>query len=46
MRGLRLRSANIQVGNDDVLKDFFKENRGNYYFVGEVFAIDKDLIPN
>lgn len=46
MRGLRLRSANIQIGNDDVLKDFFKENRGNYYFVGEVFAIDKDLIPN
>lgn len=46
MRGLRLRSANIQIGNDDTLKKFFKEDRGNYYFVGEVFAIDKNLIPN
>ena len=24
----------------------FKENRGNYYFVGEVFAVSKNLIPN
>lgn len=46
MRGVRLRSANIQLGNDDALQDLFKENRGNYYFVGEVFAINKDLIPN
>ena len=46
MRGLRLRSANIQIGGDDVLKDLFKEQRGNYYFVGEVFAVSKLLIPN
>lgn len=46
MRGLRLRSANIQLGNDDVLEALFKEPRGNYYFVGEVFAVDKLLIPN
>ncbi len=46
MRGLRVRSANIQLGNDDALQDLFKENRGNYYFVGEVFAISKQLIPN
>ena len=46
MRGLRVRSANIQLGNDDVLTDLFKENRGNYYFVGEVFAVDKRLVPN
>lgn len=46
MRGLRVRSANIQLGNDDALQDFFKENRGNYYFVGEVFAASKELIPN
>lgn len=46
MRGLRLRSHNIQVGGDDVLKGFFKETRGNYYFVGEVFALSRDLIPN
>lgn len=46
MRGLRVRSANIQLGNDDALQDLFKENRGNYYFVGEVFAASKGLIPN
>ncbi len=46
MRGLRLRSSNIQLGNDDILTDLFKEPRGNYYFVGEVFAVDEDLIPN
>lgn len=46
MRGLRVRSENIQLGNDDVLQPFFKENRGNYYFVGEVFAVSPGLIPN
>ena len=46
MRGLRLRSANIQLGDDDVLSELFKEARGNYYFVGEVFAVCKELIPN
>ena len=46
MRGLRLRSANIQLGKDDSLTALFKETRGNYYFVGEVFAVDKALIPN
>ena len=46
MRGLRVRSANIQLGNDDTLQGLFKENRGNYYFVGEVFAASKELIPN
>lgn len=46
MRGLRVRSANIQLGNDDALQDLFKESRGNYYFVGEVFAASKELIPN
>lgn len=46
MRGLRLRSANIQLGNDNTLQNLFKEVRGNYYFIGEVFAVDKALIPN
>lgn len=46
MRGLRLRMGNIQLGNDDCLQGLFKEGRGNYYFVGEVFAVDKTLIPN
>lgn len=46
MRGLRLRKENIQVGGEDSLQKLFKEDRGNSYFVGEVFAIDKELIPN
>lgn len=46
MRGLRLRSSNIQIGNDDSLQSLFKEPRGNYYFVGEVFAVNSSLIPN
>lgn len=46
MRGLRLRSSNIQLGNDDTLQFLFKESRGNYYFVGEVFAVSHNLIPN
>lgn len=46
MRGLRLRCGNIQIGNDNTLEKLFKESRGNYYYVGEVFAVDKKLIPN
>jgi len=46
MRGVRIRQSNIQLGNDDVVQHLFKESRGNYYFVGEVFAVDSSLIPN
>lgn len=46
MRGLRLRKDNIQIGGEDALQKLFKEDRGNSYFVGEVFAVAKDLIPN
>lgn len=46
MRGMRLRKENIQIGGEDSLQKLFKEDRGNSYFVGEVFAIDQDLIPN
>lgn len=46
MRGLRLRTANIQLGNENVLSPLFKEPRGNHYFVGEVFSVSPNLIPN
>lgn len=46
MRGLRLRKENIQIGGGDTLKDLFNQARGNNYFIGEIFAIDKNLIPN
>jgi len=46
MRGLRLRKENIQIGTSNTLVPLFKEPRGNFYFVGEVHAVHKDLIPN
>ena len=45
-RGIRLRKENIQIGNEDALQKLFNEDRGQHYFVGEVFAVDKELIPN
>lgn len=45
-RGLRLRKGNIQIGADNCLVKLFKEERGTYYFFGEVHAFHKDLIPN
>lgn len=46
MRGLRLRKENIQIGDEDALQKLFQEDRGQHYFVGELFAVSKDLIPN
>ncbi len=48
MRAIRLRKGNIQIGDEQTLTthQFFKEGRGSYYFVGEVFAISPLLIPN
>ena len=46
MRSLRLRKENIQIGGEDTLQKMFKEDRGHHYFIGEVFALSKDLIPN
>jgi molecular chaperone HtpG len=45
-RGIRLRKENIQIGDEDALQKLFNEDRGQHYFVGEVFAIDSELIPN
>lgn len=46
MRGLRLRKDNIQIGTSDALINLFKEQRGVFYFIGEVQAIHPQLIPN
>ena len=43
---LRLRKENIQIGNAETLSVLFNEPRGNSYFVGEVFALSHELIPN
>jgi len=52
-RGLRLRKANIQIGDADCLTNhpkrglaLWKDDRGNSYFIGEIHALDEDLIPN
>jgi molecular chaperone HtpG len=46
-RGLRLRKDNIQIGEDNTLRDMFtRDKRGNGYFIGEIFAISRELIPN
>lgn len=47
-RGLRLRKENIQIGESDTLRDMFTREankRGNGYFIGEIFAVSRDLIP-
>lgn len=46
MYGFRMRQGNIQIGDNTVVVGLFKETRGNSYFVGEIFAVDKNLIPN
>ena len=48
MRGIRLRKGNIQIGDENTFTshNFHKEPRGNLYFVGELFAVDKNLLPN
>lgn len=52
-RCIRLRKSNIQIGEADCLSNhpkrgqaLWKEDRGNNYFLGEIHAIDPDLIPN
>ena len=48
MRGIRLRKGNIQIGNELTFSDhgFYKEPRGYLYFIGEVFALNRELRPN
>ena len=46
MRGIRVRTGNIQIGNDLWLENFFNETRGAKYFIGEIFTVSSDLIPN
>ena len=45
-RGLRLRKGNIQIGGASTLRRLFKDARGNEYYIGEVFAVHPELIPN
>ena len=46
VKGLRLRSGNIQVGSHSLLEDLFPETRFNSWAVGEVHILDSRIVPN
>jgi histidine kinase/DNA gyrase B/HSP90-like ATPase len=46
IRGLRVRSGNIQVGGNDLFQDLFPESRFNSWCVGEIHTIDDRIVPN
>jgi hypothetical protein len=46
VKGLRLRSGNMQIGGQALLEELFPEPRFNAWAVGEVHIIDKRIIPN
>nr|WP_249809457.1 MULTISPECIES: ATP-binding protein [unclassified Bradyrhizobium] len=46
MKGLRLRSGNIQIGENALLEELFAEPRFNVWSVGEVHVVDRRIVPN
>lgn len=46
VKGLRMRSGNMQVGNHSLLEELFLEPRFNGWAVGEIHIVDKRLVPN
>jgi hypothetical protein len=48
LMGLRLRKGNILIGDRTTCNKFFKSEgeRANFWFLGEVYIYDEDLIPN
>jgi Histidine kinase-, DNA gyrase B-, and HSP90-like ATPase len=46
IKGIRLRTGNIQVGNDSLVDEIFPESRFNSWTVGEVHVIDPRIVPN
>ena len=46
VKGLRLRSGNIQVGGYALLENLFPETRFNAWTVGEVHVLDSRIVPN
>jgi molecular chaperone HtpG len=45
-RGFRLRSKNIQIGDETTLKELHRDNRFQNYMFGEIYAINQALTPN
>lgn len=46
IRGLRLRSGSIQVGDESVLEGTFAEPRFNTWSIGEFHILDPRIVPN
>lgn len=46
VKGLRLRSGNVQVGDHTLLEDLFPEPRFNGWSVGEIHVLDARIVPN
>lgn len=46
IRGLRVRSGNIQVGGHDLFQELFPEPRFNGWTVGEIHILDTRIVPN
>jgi hypothetical protein len=46
VKGLRLRTGNIQVGDNALLEELFSEPRFNGWTIGEVHVIDPKIYPN
>jgi hypothetical protein len=46
IKGLRLRSGNMQVGEGNVLDELFVEPRFNSWAVGEFHVLDERILPN
>jgi molecular chaperone HtpG len=46
IKGLRMRKGNILIGDQQTLNVLFKDARFNGWSIGEIFAVDSQLIPN
>lgn len=46
MRAMRIRAANIQIGDENTTKQFFSEDRFANYIIGEIHILSPKLIPN
>jgi molecular chaperone HtpG len=46
VKGLRLRSGNVQVGDHALLEELYPEPRFNVWSVGEIHVIDRRIVPN
>ena len=44
--GLRVRSGNIQVGDNDIFRSLFKQERFNSWCIGELHIADDGIKPN